>query len=114
MAFVPKAMASRMGCGNTIRGGRVDMERSKIIMAYVPTRRETDVYQPPEPAYESRDKIWEVVALLVGWFALDESVSPVQIGGIVLILAAVLMVVASGEKTEEKKGSYGCFRFWSE
>ena len=50
----------------------------------------------------------------MGWFALDESVSPVQIGGIVLILAAVLMVVASGEKTEEKKGSYGCFRFWSE
>ena len=37
------------------------MEKSKIIMAYVPTRRETDVYPPPEPAYESRDKIWAVM-----------------------------------------------------
>lgn len=47
-----------------------------------------------------------------GAFALDESVSLVQIGGIVLILAAALMVMASGEKTE-KKGSYGRFRFWA-
>lgn len=39
-----------------------------------------------------------VVALLVGWIVLDEAVSLVQTGGIVLILAAVLMVMASGEK----------------
>lgn len=32
--------------------------RSRIKMAYVPTRRETDVYPPPEPAYESRDRVW--------------------------------------------------------
>lgn len=32
--------------------------KSKIKMAYVPTRRETDVYPPPEPAYESRDIVW--------------------------------------------------------
>ena len=85
------------------------MERSKIIMAYVPTRRETDVYPPPEPAYESRDKIWEVVALLVGWFALDESVSPVQIGGIVLILAAVLMVVFGRNDMDQNLISFELF-----
>lgn len=45
-----------------------------------------------------------VVALLMGWLALDESVSMIQMIGIVLILGAVLAVMVSDEgKREEKK-----------
>ncbi len=43
-----------------------------------------------------------VVALLVGWLALDETVSGVQMAGIVLILGAVLLVMLSDTKREAR------------